>query len=251
MLEKVEVFSIGNISDNFTLQGNGALRDLAFAKLESVDWNVQLEGAFSNISMPALEKVGGSLKVKSTEDIQGFCDELAKKGLKQRVECTSSTQKENSASEKSTPSQAPESSPSPSGNPDANEDASDMTTGAKAGIIIAAVILGLFLVVGAVFFFRARSRGKVREIVISAPRPISESLSVPASSVSSPKLESAEAVVGTKAANAGGVKLVLNGEDMKEMGGDYGTGQAEARLGRDASLRSVSSAGSEVPLVKQ
>ncbi|KAJ4349730.1 cell wall protein Ecm33 [Didymosphaeria variabile] len=248
-LEKVDVFSIKDVKGDFTLEGNDALKSLTFEKLESVEGNVLLSGTYGNVSMPVLNKVGGGLTIKSTDNIQEFCDELDKQGLKAKYECTSEVQRADDASAKPAPPKNSDSAPKPSDGVDEEDAGDDLTIGAKIGIITASVILGLFLVVGALSFFRARSRGKVREIVISSPRPISAP-SVAASSASSPKLESAEAVaVGKGVKDVGGVRVVLNGEEMREVEVEGRRGRGEVR--REEWRRRVSSAGSEVPLIER
>ncbi|KAF2444741.1 hypothetical protein P171DRAFT_472747 [Karstenula rhodostoma CBS 690.94] len=264
VLDTADIYAIKSIAGDFTVEGNGGLKSLAFEKLESVKGDVRLSGIFANVSMPILTTVTGTLAISSTEDIDDSCDELDKSNIKGRYDCISNAQKSNPTSASAAPTQSPDRPPLPfsSNNPEdgEEEDTSDIATGAKIGIILAAMILGLFLVVGAVFFFRARSRGKVREIVISAPIPISTSSASSAPSVhsigrsvsdpESPRLESAEArVVGRRAGDAGGVRVVLNGEEMKEVDADAGGG-GNGGVGREASLRSMSSVGSEVRLVQ-
>lgn len=268
VLETVDVYAIKSVAGDFTVEGNGGLKSLAFEKLESVKGDVHIAGSFANVSMPVLKTVGGTMAIASTEDIDDSCDKLDNSNIKGKYDCTSNARTMDPTSASSKPPNSSDSPPSSSSSDspdDEQESSSSIGTGAKIGIIIGVVILGLFLVVGAVFFFRARSRGKVREIVISAPIPISTS-SVPSApsvarsvksvrSVSvgepeSPRLESAEArIVGRRVGDAGGVKVVLNGEEMREVDGSGGRNE-DGGVVREASLRSVSSVGSEVPLVQ-
>ncbi|KAL1610432.1 hypothetical protein SLS60_002099 [Paraconiothyrium brasiliense] len=248
-LEKVDVFSIQDVKGNFTLEGNDALKGLTFDKLESVEGNMLLSGTYDNVSMPVLKNIGGGLTIESTNNIQEFCDQLDEQELKAKYNCTSEAKKADVASASPAPSKGTDSVPKPSEGADEEDPGDDFTIGAKIGIITASAILGVFLVVGAVFFYRARSRGKVREIVISAPRPTSVP-SVAASSVSRPQLGSTEAVVvGKGIKDVGGVRLVLNGDEMKEIEADEPRGRGELR--RQEWRRSVSSAASEVPLIKK
>ncbi|KAL5422125.1 hypothetical protein PMIN04_004934 [Paraphaeosphaeria minitans] len=266
-LEKLDVEGIESITGSFTVEANKGLVTLEFGALESVKGDVRLDGSFKNVSMPVLGKVTGALAVASTEDMDQSCAEMAKVDEKGKVTCTSNAQPDPPASLKLLNSPENPPSPSSSSNPQEGQEEGrgEIATGAKIGIIIAAVILGLFLVVGAVFFFRARSRGKVREIVILASVPIpTRSVSTKSSgqsvksvdsvrSVSFGNVERAEArVVGTR---AGDVKVLVNGEEMTDLG-IFGAGRERGGVGgigmkSDASLKSVSSVGSEVPLVRR
>ncbi|KAK7191192.1 hypothetical protein DPSP01_013528 [Paraphaeosphaeria sporulosa] len=255
-LDRLDVRGMKSITGSFTVEENDGLKTLAFGSLESVKGDVQLSGSFANISMPMLKKVTGTLAISSKEDIDASCAEIVKVDDSGKVNCTPNAQSHPPASP--TPSNSPGNPPSPSSSatPDEGEDTSDLATGAKIGIVTAAVILGLFLVVGGVFFFRARSRGKVREIVISAPIPVpphttSSGQSVKSvGSISVGEVERAEAkVVGR---SAGGLKLILNGEEMREV--DMAGARVEGGgvgMEREASLSSVSSMGSKVPLVRR
>lgn len=261
-LETVDLLAVKSIPGALTLDGNPRVKSLAFGTLYSVRGDVRLSGSLANVSMPMLKEITGKLAVESSDDIKVSCAEITKIDVHGKITCTSKVQTQSAPPTQSDTSGNP---PRPSStlvdHPDQPQHEENITTGAKIGIAIASVILGLFLVVGAVFFFRARSRGKVREIVISAPVLIAppSSMSVASSTQSLKSIVSEGGSVGevrsaeARAAGtrAGQVKVGLLGEELREIDGrGTGVNSVGGGMGRGASLRSVSSVGSEGPLVR-
>ncbi|KAJ4305032.1 cell wall protein Ecm33 [Kalmusia sp. IMI 367209] len=258
-LTNVNVSAVSNVQGSFDLSGN-SIETLAFDNLETIGGSIHISGAYTNISMSALKKVAGSLHIKSTKDISGFCDSLGQKSLTGHYDC--STDSPSSPPTSPTSTDTPSTSPTPSSATEGDQEGGfDITLGAKIGIIIGAIIFALFLATGVFFCYRARSRGKVREII-----PASAATTAPTSPKSGFKdVESVSTAVSARNVEAGAVRLELNGKEMHEAAPGPGTGmgmevenkrKAGGNLnvggesGREASLNSVSSSGSQVSLLK-
>ena len=242
-LRNVSASGIKDVTGSFKLSGSGEMEGFEFPNLETVVGEVNLSGAFTNISFPALKSVEGGLKLESSQDINDICNSLVAEKLKGRFVCRANIRKEGSQGPSSIPSN--ESSGNierPSSDLPQDPDQSsetDIALGAKIGIILASLILAIFVFVGIFFLIRARIRGKVLEIVPTAPgTPMVVSKS--AGSVMVPKSE--ETVVRV-------VKINLNGQEMKEEERNKTeiakvSTSVGKEIDRELSLRSVSSMGS-------
>lgn len=243
-LDEISVVTVENVPGSFTLEGSDEVKELVFKSLESIDGDVNIVGAFNNVSMPTLRGVKGALKVQSSEDISGFCNSLVEDKLKGQFDCKANVQKEEPSVSKPTPPQestniSPQSSDEPLGQHGQTED-SDMALGAKIGIILASLVLAIFVFVGVFFLVRARIRGKVMEIVPT----------VPGTPMVVPKPEKTVVITRLEGRTVRVVKINLNGQEIKEGeadDADKAVGQTNVggkEIDREPSVRSVSSLGS-------
>jgi hypothetical protein len=249
-LDEISIVTVENVFGSFTLEGSDEVKEIVFKSLETIDGEVNISGAFSNISMPVLKGLKGALKVRSSEDISNFCNGLVEDRLKGQFDCKANVQKEEPSVPIPGPPEEPNnvSPPSPDeplGQQDQTE-GSDMALGAKIGIILASLVLAIFVFVGIFFFVRSRIRGKVMEIVPT----------VPGTPMVVPKPEKTVVITRLEGRTVRVVKINLNGQEIKEgeLGeADKADSQANVgskEMGREPSLRSVSSIGSDVKMLE-
>lgn len=233
-LNEVDVLAVEALTGSLTMKSNNELKELRFKRLQDVKGEVEINGMFTNISMPVLKTVDGKLSVKSSENISEYCGGLSKKNLKGEHECESGVEEKSFPSPVSTSTSHPDSDPTSnsapsSGEPlgqqdEASENDSDLALGAKIGVIIASIVFAIFICVGIFFFIRARIRGKVMEIVPSTSGTVTSSVV--------PKAEKTVKITRLEGKTVRVVKINLNGREIEEV--DDGT--VDGRAGNDKTL---------------
>lgn len=87
---------------SLTLHNNQKLVEIdGFPELETVEGSVTMRGNFTDIELPALEKVDGTFDVQSTEDIEDACGALEDvKNVGGKFKCESENENANEGSDK-------------------------------------------------------------------------------------------------------------------------------------------------------
>ncbi|KAF2190997.1 hypothetical protein K469DRAFT_622252 [Zopfia rhizophila CBS 207.26] len=186
-LEDIDVSQLSGINGPFQVTDNEKVTQLLFDKLETVGGDTQLRGAFTNISMPALTQIRAGLRIQSSNDISEFCSRLQSKSqnLKGYLECNPNVQKSpvtNSDPTKlsNTPTTPTPTSLASSNSPtDNRSNDSGPSNGVKAALVVSALVVSalvatFLILIFAFFYFRRRSRAKVREI----PKPKNQTDSI-------------------------------------------------------------------------
>ena len=241
------MFSVENVPGSFTLEGSSSIQSLVFNHLEAIKGAIVITGSMTNISLPTLRGVSGTLSISSTADISLLCNSLDESKLSGTFSCASNAQ---TSSSSTPPPLTSSSNPAPTSSSSTDDplaqfgqdDSSDLALGAKVGIIIAALVLAAFFAVGAFFLLRARLRGKVMEIVPTKP----------GSPMQLPVYGSDKKIVITrlKGKTVRVVKIRVNGEEVGDgelENGSRGGEGMDKEISRGSSLRSVSSLGSTGP----
>jgi hypothetical protein len=156
------------------------MNTLSFEKLQTIGGFVQLNGDYTNISMPALNQVNGALGVESTADIATFCNSLQEQRLAGHYDCTSNTQRSSDPSPSGiTPSTTPTSTasqaPTDSGF-GGSKSGSISSSAAIAGLVVG-IITCLFVALLVYFYIRRRAQKSVQEISPKDPEADSVELS--------------------------------------------------------------------------
>lgn len=251
VLRNMSASGVNSVTGSFMIRGSDEMEEFTLENLETVDGELNLSGAFTNISMPVLKSVKGILKLESSRNISKICNGLAQEKLKGQLECKTDSRKEYPDGPTSEPFNKTSDNPAQSSGSSPKDQQqpaeTDMALGAKIGVILASLILAIFVFVGVFFFVRARIRGKVMEIVPTAPAtPMM---------VSKPEQPVVIQKSGESAVRV--VKINLNGQEVEEKETDKAvTAKENMSVGkeivRELSLRSVSSmgsAGSEVRMM--
>ncbi|KAF2865927.1 hypothetical protein BDV95DRAFT_242640 [Massariosphaeria phaeospora] len=144
---------------------NNDVTTLSFAKLQVIQGNVKLGGGYTNISMPVLNSIGGSLDAESTGDISALCTNLEKdKSFVGHYECeskTSDTPQPSTSNPDATSGPDNESDPGEEDDePGPSRSVDPRSIGIAAGVIVIAILAVIF----SIFYFKRRIRSKVREI---------------------------------------------------------------------------------------
>ncbi|KAH7138999.1 hypothetical protein B0J11DRAFT_32649 [Dendryphion nanum] len=164
-LESVDLSEITGIYGGLAILGNENITSVLFAKLQTINGFVQLNGDFKNVSMPALTTISGALSVKSTANISPLCTDLQNKNLQGHYDCTANVAKNSVSKTETTLTTSvavPTSQPQVASQEPARSNS--LPTGAKVGIAIGVIVVVVLGLTGAFFFFRRRMRSSVQEI---------------------------------------------------------------------------------------
>lgn len=256
ILANLNVSQLAGIYGALAVSGNAKTTQVSFSKLETIGGFVQMTGSFTNISMPSLNAINGALSVASTGDITALCNQLSQKKLAGHYDCKPNVEGSPLSNPTATASgtlSTPSSTSSDTTSPDSPLKPHDpLSTGVKAGLAIAALITTALIIICAMFYFRRRSRSKVREIPHQSPKsPSHDSVELsesPATSVNFPK-ELESPVVRLELA-AGKERLELPGVVPQELDGRDGSGDSQTPNTPNSPVRSWGSVSSGTPLVR-
>jgi hypothetical protein len=166
-LTSIDVSGLTGIYGGLDISSNNELMQAAFDKLETIGGFVQMHGAFTNVSMPALSSITGALTVGSTGDITRLCDNLEKQKLTGHFTCSPNVDKASDPTATSGGSASSTATSTSNSNGDASRKDSDdggIGSGEIAGAVVACIISAILALVAAFFYFRRRLRAKVQEI---------------------------------------------------------------------------------------
>jgi hypothetical protein len=262
-LTTIGLSNLTGIYGGLQISGNGKMVEASFDKVETIDGFVQMSGDFTNVSMPVLNAINGALRIESTGDITTLCSSLQQKSsLNGHYDCTSDAQKTPTSSNPTGTAFPSSTGPVIATGTTVLDEASGgnkLNTGVKVGLAIAALVFTLAILAAAFFYFRRRSRAKVREISAHPKSPnqdsfteLSDTMS-PTNSTHFPKeLESPQIALE-----------LVGGRERSEMPGvvpaelDAKHGESELTpispmnaMGRESTWGSVASVRSDRPLIR-
>ncbi|KAF2660507.1 hypothetical protein K491DRAFT_61315 [Lophiostoma macrostomum CBS 122681] len=162
-LTTIDVSRLTGIYGGLDVTSNTQVLQMAFDNLEIIGGFVQLSGAFTNVSMPAMSRITGAFTVRSTGDITNLCNSLEKQQLTGHYTCMPNADAHTTTSGGSaTPTSTSTSDSDDSSEADSNN--GGLGRGEIAGVVIACIVSAILALVAAFFYFRRRLRAKVQEI---------------------------------------------------------------------------------------
>ncbi|KAF2019704.1 hypothetical protein BU24DRAFT_489611 [Aaosphaeria arxii CBS 175.79] len=163
-MANLDLSQVNGIYGGLAISGDNVLTGVRFDSLETIGGFVQMNGDFSNISMPALKYINGALSVRSTSDIASFCNDLQQLESQGHYDCTANANKGSTTNPTVVTTQTIIPETSPQATEVVKPEPPTLSKGGKIGIAVALVIVFFILLVAGSFYLRHRIRSKVQEI---------------------------------------------------------------------------------------